>query len=36
MHPIEHVGNVPLSVNDGKDKYLANVLHVPNITKTNG
>ena len=31
MHPIEHVGNVPLSINDGKEKYLANVIHVPTI-----
>ena len=33
MHPIEHVGNVPLSMDNGKDKYLADVLHVPIITK---
>ena len=32
-HPIKHVGNVPLSMNDGKVKYLADVLHVPKITK---
>ena len=25
-HPIKHVGNVPLSMNDGKVKYLADVL----------
>lgn len=28
-HPIAHVGNVPLSMQDGKVKCLANVLHVP-------
>ena len=33
MHPIEHVGNVPLSMHDGKEKYMADVLHVPTITK---
>ena len=33
MHPIEHVGNVPLSMEDGKGKYMADVLHVPTITK---
>ena len=32
-HPIAHVGNVPLSMQDGKVKYLADVLHVPRITK---
>ena len=32
-HPIAHVGDVPLSMQDGKVKYLANVLHVPKITK---
>ena len=32
-HPIAHTGNVPLSMTDGKVKYLAEVLHVPNITK---
>ena len=32
-HPIAHMGNVPLSLDDGKVKYLADVLHVPNITK---
>ncbi|MCO5547100.1 hypothetical protein L7F22_000542 [Adiantum nelumboides] len=32
-HPIVHTGNVPLSTRNGKEKYLANVLHVPNITK---
>ena len=30
-HPIAHIGNVPLQ--DGKVKYLADVLHVPKITK---
>ncbi|MCO5593801.1 hypothetical protein L7F22_047819 [Adiantum nelumboides] len=32
-HPIAHTGNVPLSLQDGNVKYLADVLHVPNITK---
>ena len=32
-HSIAHIGDVPLNVNDGKVKYLANVLHVPKITK---
>ena len=32
-HPIAHVGDVPLSMQDGKVKYLADVLHVPQITK---
>ena len=32
-HPIAHVGDVPLNTQDGKSKYLADVLHVPNITK---
>ena len=32
-HPIAHVGNVPLSMQDGKVKYLSDVLHVPQITK---
>ncbi|MCO5553994.1 hypothetical protein L7F22_007520 [Adiantum nelumboides] len=32
-HPIAHIGNVPLSLQDGNVKYLADVLHVPNITK---
>ncbi|MCO5553272.1 hypothetical protein L7F22_006793 [Adiantum nelumboides] len=32
-HPIMHTGNVPLSLQDGNVKYLADVLHVPNITK---
>ena len=33
-HPIAHVRNVPLSMQDGKMKYLVDVLHVPNITKS--
>ena len=32
-HPIAHVGDVPLNTQDEKSKYLADVLHVPNITK---
>jgi hypothetical protein len=32
-HPIVHIGNVPLTMEDGKIKYLSDVLHVPNITK---
>jgi hypothetical protein len=32
-HPIAHIGNVPLAMQDGNIKYLSNVLHVPNITK---
>ena len=32
-HPIVHIGNVPLSLQNGNVKYLADVLHVPNITK---
>ena len=32
-HPIAHVGDVPLSMQDGKAKYLTDVLHVPKITK---
>lgn len=31
-HPIAHTRNVPLSLQDGNVKYLADVLHVPNIT----
>ena len=31
--PIAHVGDVSLNTKDGKSKYLADVLHVPNITK---
>ena len=30
---IAHVGDVPLSMQDGKVKCLTNVLHVPEITK---
>ncbi|MCO5561419.1 hypothetical protein L7F22_015040 [Adiantum nelumboides] len=33
MHLIEHVENVLLSMDNGKDKYMADVLHVPTITK---
>ncbi|MCO5566304.1 hypothetical protein L7F22_019980 [Adiantum nelumboides] len=32
-HPIAHTRNVPLSLQDGNVQYLADVLHVPNITK---
>ena len=32
-HLITHIGNIPLSLEDGQVKYLADVLHVPNITK---
>jgi hypothetical protein len=32
-HPIAHIGNVPLAMQNGKIKYLYDVLHVPNITK---
>ena len=32
-HPIAHTENVPLALQDGNVKYLADVLHVPNITK---
>ena len=32
-HPIAHITNVPLAMQDGKMKYLYDVLHVPNITK---
>ncbi|MCO5558544.1 hypothetical protein L7F22_012129 [Adiantum nelumboides] len=32
-HSIVHTGNMPLSLQDGNVKYLADVLHVPNITK---
>ena len=32
-HLVKHVGNVPLSMNNGKVKYLVDVLHVPKITK---
>ena len=33
LHPIEHVGKVPLSMHDGKMKHMADMLHVPTITK---
>ena len=32
-HLISHTGSVPLSMQDGKMKYLHNVLYVPTITK---
>jgi hypothetical protein len=32
-HPITHIKNVPLAMQDGKIKYLSDVLHLPNITK---
>ena len=32
-HPKSHAKNVPLSMQDGKVKYLADVLHVTQITK---
>ncbi len=32
-HPIAHVGRVPLCMDDGNVRYLADVLHVPKITK---
>ena len=32
-HPIAHIENVPLAMQDGKMKYLSNVFYVPNITK---
>ena len=32
-HSIAHVGDVPLSMQDGKVKCLTNVLHVPKIIK---
>ena len=31
-HPIRHIANVPF-VQEGKQTYIKNVLHVPNITK---
>ena len=33
LHPIEHVGKVPLCIYYGKIKNMADVLHVPTITK---
>ena len=33
MHPIEHVESVPLAMDDGRNKCLVDVLHVPTITK---
>ena len=32
-HPIARVGDALLSTQDGKSKYVADILHVPNITK---
>jgi hypothetical protein len=32
-HPVTQIGRVPLSMQDGKTKYLKDVLHVPTITK---
>ena len=32
-HPITHVGKVPLCMENGNVRYLADVLHVPKITK---
>jgi len=32
-HPIAHVENVPLAMQDGKMKYFSNLLHASNITK---
>jgi len=32
-HPKTQIGKVPLAMQDGKVKYLSDVLHVPNITK---
>ena len=33
-HPIMHIEKVPPSMQDGQTKYLRDVLHIPNITKT--
>ena len=33
MHPIAHVGKMPLAMQDGRIKYLSDVLHVSNITE---
>ncbi|MCO5563260.1 hypothetical protein L7F22_016897 [Adiantum nelumboides] len=33
VHPIAHTDDVPLSTINDKEKYLIDVLHVPNITK---
>ena len=32
-HPIAQVSKVPLAMQDGRTKYLLDVLHVPSITK---
>ena len=34
MHPITQVDKVPLAMQDGRTKYLSNILHFPNITKS--
>ena len=31
-HPIAQVGRVPLAMQNGRTKYLSDVLHVPKIT----
>jgi hypothetical protein len=31
-HPITQIGKVPLSMQDGRTKYLKDVFHVPTIT----
>ena len=33
-HPISQVGKVPLAMQNGRTKYLSDVLHVPNIIRT--
>lgn len=33
IHPIEHVGNVFLSMEDEKETYMVEMLHVPTMTK---
>ena len=33
VHPIEHIGRVPVVMHDGKFKHLEDVLYVPMITK---
>ena len=32
-HPIAHIGKVPLAMEDGRTKYLLDLLHILNITK---
>ena len=34
IHTINYVGNVSVLMEDGKEKYMADVLHVPTITKS--